>query len=303
MKKIGIVLLILGVNLFIGMMMLVSTTTASGPVSWGYDGSEGPDNWGALSEEYAVCAAGIEQSPINIPVSAPINPADIVFNYQPTAVNILNNGHTIQVNYDEGSSIQIDGKTFNLLQFHFHRVSEHTIGNTAAELEMHLVHASAEGELAVVGVMMNRGSENTVLAPVWDNLPSTETAVATISGASLNIAEALPADRSYYRYAGSLTTPPCTEGVNWFVMANPIELSDTQTAVFDFIFSNNYRPVQPINERDFLISSELTAPEALPDTGGVPLQTAGILLSLGMIITGIGMVAFAGMNKPRSTLA
>ena len=276
------------VSIVIGLGATVGIVNASGPVHWGYDGAEGPENWGELSEEFVLCSTGTEQSPIDIPSSAPTNPADIVFSYQPSAVNILNNGHTIQINYDAGSSIELNGKIFNLLQFHFHALSENTLDGVPSDLEAHLVHQSDDGEFAVVGVLMNRGAENATLASVWDNLPAQEAEVATISGATINVEEMLPGDRVYYRFNGSFTTPPCTEGVNWLVMAAPIELSDGQAAAFEQIFDHNYRPVQPFNDRAFLQSAELGA-VTLPETGAQSLPWGMMLVSFGLIATGTGI--------------
>jgi carbonic anhydrase len=312
MKKFAFLHLVLLFSLVIGLMAFSGTAAASGPVHWGYEGEEGPEHWGELSPDFAACSEGMQQSPIDIPATAPVNPADIVFNYQPTALNIVNNGHTIKADYDEGSSIEIDGKAYNLLQFHFHALSENTIDGNYSDMEMHLVHQSDDGEYAVVGVMMDRGAENPAYAPVWDNMPAEEGDPQTISGTSVNGMDLLPQDQSYYRFDGSFTTPPCTEGVKWFVMSNPVELSDAQVATFEEIYSGNYRPVQPLNDRTFLITSQMepevqmapetemepetqmeaepqTVPETLPQSGGAPLPIAGILTGLGMLLTGTGL--------------
>lgn len=287
----------LSLSLLIGLFAFVSLAAASGPVHWSYSGEEGPEHWGELSEDFAACSTGTEQSPIDIPGTAPTNPADIVFNYNPTDINILNNGHTIQVNYDEGSSIEVNGTTYNLLQFHFHALSEHTVDGNYADGEMHLVHQSDAGEYAVVGVLLKRGGDdNAAFAPVWDNLPAQETEATTISGVSVNAADLLPAERTYYRYNGSFTTPPCTEGVNWFVMSTPVELSDAQLAAFEQIYSANYRPVQPLNGRTFLETASMAsepagdiAPATLPTSGGQPFPTAALLAAFGLTLTAIGL--------------
>ncbi len=288
MRKSTLLNVVLVFGLIIGVMTFVGTAAASGPVHWGYEGEEGPEHWGELSPDFAACSEGKEQSPVNIPATAPVNPADIVFNYQPTALNIVNNGHTIKVGYDEGSSIEIDGKTYNLLQFHFHALSENTIDDKYSDMEMHLVHQSADGEYAVVGVMMDRGTENSAYAPVWDNMPAEEGEPQTISGVSVNGADLLPQDQSYYRFNGSFTTPPCTEGVKWFVMSNPVELSDVQVTAFEQIYNGNYRPVQPLNDRPFLVTSQIE-PETLPESGGAVFPIAGILMGLGMLTTATGL--------------
>ena len=283
MKLKGLIVLLL----LLSLAALTGTALAQGPVHWSYEGQEGPANWGDLSPDFALCSMGNKQSPINIPPIATINPTGIIFNYQDSAVNILNNGHTIQVNYDQGSSIEVDGKTYNLLQFHFHAVSEHTLDNQPSDLEMHLVHQSDDGQFAVVGVMMNRGAENAALASVWSDLPAEESEAAA-TGATVNAANLLPADQAYYNYSGSFTTPPCTEGVNWFVMANPIAISDGQAAAFEQIFSNNYRPVQPLNERAFLLSANV-APETLPVSGGSVIPFGMLVIGAGTLIVGTGL--------------
>ncbi|RME46322.1 MAG: carbonic anhydrase family protein [Caldilineae bacterium] len=288
MKQIPKFRVFLLLSLLAGLLVFVGAVAASGPVHWGYEGENGPEHWGELSPDFATCSTGTEQSPVDIPASAPINAANIVFNYQPTALNIVNNGHTIQVNYDEGSSMQVEGKTYNLLQFHFHAPSEHTLDGQYSDMEMHLVHQSADGEYAVVGVMLKRGAENPAYAPVMNNLPPTEGEPETISGVSVNAADLLPADQSYYRYNGSFTTPPCTEGVKWFVLTAPVELSDAQVSAFEQIYSGNYRPVQPLNNRTFL-QGELPSPELLPVSGGTTFPMVEVLAGLGILLAGAGL--------------
>jgi len=215
---------------------------------WGYEGETGPEHWAEIG--YPDCA-GSEQSPVDIS-DAPVHDADITFNYNPTALNIINNGHTIKVEYDEGSTITVEGKAYNLLQFHFHAPSEHTIDGEYYDMELHLVHQSDDGEYAVIGVMITAGKENEAYKPVWDNMPAEEGELQTISGVTVNAIDLLPEDRSYYRYDGSFTTPPCTEGVKWFVLSNPVELSEEQIDAFEAIYLGNNRPVQPMNEREFI---------------------------------------------------
>ncbi len=275
-------------------LILVTVAAASGPVHWSYEGEAGPEHWGELSHDFAACSEGKEQSPIDVPGTATVNPADLTFNYQPTAVNILNNGHTIQVNYDVGSSLEVDGTTYNLLQLHFHATSEHTVGGKYSDMEMHLVHQSADGGYAVVGVMINRGAENAAFAPVWNNLPAEEAEAQTVGGASVNASDLLPADPTYFRYNGSFTTPPCTEGVKWFLMSNPVELSDAQIASFEQIYDGNFRPVQPFNDRSFLVTSEVAAaPTALPTTGTNRTDQLSLVLILaGIAALGVGLVGY-----------
>jgi len=223
-------------------------------VEWGYEGAGGPENWGKLHPDYALCDSGLEQSPIDLTNPTEMDLENIVFEYSETNVNILNNGHTIQVNYDEGSSIEIDGQRYNLLQFHFHAPSEHTTDGNSYPLELHLVHSDDAGNLAVVGIFITEGEENEAFAPIWDHLPAEKTDGPIDTGTSFNADGLLPEEQTLYRYNGSLTTPPCSEGVLWSVMTQPVEMSAEQIAAFTDIFDNNNRPIQPLNERSLSIS-------------------------------------------------
>ena len=282
--------LVLVLGLVVGLFTFVSPVAASGPVHWEYEGAEGPEFWGNLSPDFALCATGTAPSPIDVAETATENPADISFNYQPTALNIFNNGHTIQVNYDPGSTITVGGKTYTLKQFHFHLPSEHTLASQPAAMEMHFVHQSDDNQLAVVGVMLESGSENSAYAPVFNNLPAQEGDPEAVSGVTINAGELLPQDRTYYRYNGSLTTPPCTEGVQPLVMTRPVQLSEAQIAAFKAIFPQNARPVQPFNDREFLTTASLAAtPETLPSTGGIPVSTGAMTVGLGLLMTTAGL--------------
>jgi carbonic anhydrase len=218
-------------------------------VHWEYSGEGGPEHWGEIDTAYEACGTGKEQSPIDIANAAAEDLPDIAFSYENTAVNILNNGHTIQVNYDANSSIEYEGTTYNLKQFHFHSPSEHELDGSLTAAEMHLVHQSDAGAYAVVGVMIQEGAENPAFADVWANLPDHETEAETVAGITVNAADLLPASRTYYNYPGSFTTPPCTEGVTWLVLTTPITMSADQIAAFHDIIGNNNRPAQPINDR------------------------------------------------------
>lgn len=234
---------------------LTIVAVAQEPVHWTYEGEEGPDHWGELSDDFALCSTGRTQSPINIVTVVGTNVGDIAFDYHDSALNILNNGHTVQVNYDAGSSIMYNGTQYDLVQFHFHHPSEHTINGVASPMEVHFVHRSAEGNLAVVGVMLNEGAEdNAAFADVFANLPPEQAEVATMD-AVVSAMSMLPEAKTYYTYSGSLTTPPCSEGVRWLLLDHPIELSATQLEAFGSIFENDARPVQPVNARDVIEDS------------------------------------------------
>lgn len=303
MEKKTVLHLMLVVSLIGGLLAaLVSTAVASGPVHWGYEGEEGPEHWGELSPDFALCSTGTEQSPVDIVDGAALNPADLEYNYQPSAVNILNNGHTIQVNYDAGSELMLDNDSYKLLQFHFHAHSENTKNGQPAPMEIHFVHQNDAGGLAVVGVWLESGSENEAFAAVFNNLPATESEPEVVADATVNAGELLPSDRSYYRFNGSLTTPPCSENVKWIMLNEPIELSQAQIDAFTAIFDDNYRPVQPFNDRTFLTTSQVEAetsqdtaetpqeaPETLPQSGGEPFPISGILTGFGLLSLRMGL--------------
>jgi len=253
-------------------------------VHWSYEGDTGPEHWGTLSPDFAACAKGVEQSPVDIPANAPLNAADLTFSYQPSAVAIFNNGHTIQVNYDPGSSLTLNGVKYDLVQFHFHAASEHAIGGQHQPMEIHFVHRNAQGGLVVVGVLLKSGSENAAYAPIFQNLPPQASQPAPVAGSTVNASQLLPEQHSYWRYNGSLTTPPCTEGVKWLVMNTPVEVSDAQIAAFTSIFKNDERPVQPLNARIFLV------PTTLPRTGDRVRTLDGALIAAGVLMLAAGFL-------------
>ena len=220
-----------------------------GAVHWGYSGDEGPAHWGDLSADWAACKDGRMQSPIDIVGAFGAQTIGNTMAYEPTPLNIVHNGHTVQVNYQAGSSMTVGGEAYALLQLHFHAPSEHTVGGKAYAMEIHLVHQSASGQLAVVGVMIEEGAESAALADIWANMPMTATPEASHAGTAVDAAAILPDAARYYHYKGSLTTPPCSEGVRWFVLEAPITASAAQIAQFEEAAGPNARPVQPLNER------------------------------------------------------
>jgi len=231
------------------------------PPHWTYEGEEGPDHWGELDPAFEACATGAEQSPIDLTNAEAFDLVDVQTNYQPSALTILNNGHTIQANYDVGSTMVVNGLTYDLLQFHFHTPSEHTIDGEAFPLEVHFVHRNAEGGLAVIGVMLVEGeAENDAYAPVFAAMPAEEAEPDAVEGVTIDANVMLPEDQLYYTYRGSLTTPPCSEGVRWIVMTTPVELSAAQIEAFQAIFELNARPVQDIFERGLLVDSTTGQP-------------------------------------------
>ncbi len=223
--------------------------------SWHYGGANNPTKWGNLKAEYAACKNGNSQSPINFETAkiTKTNPAKIQFNYQDVPLTITNTGHTIQVNYPPGSWVKIGEQKYDLLQFHFHTPSEHTVNNQAAGMELHLVHKNQAGQFAVVGVLIQEGKPNELLNTLWEQIPQTHDEV-TASNIKINASKLLPENRAYYSYSGSLTTPPCTEGVKWHVLATPLEASLAQIEEFTEIYNVNARSLQPVNQRQITVN-------------------------------------------------
>lgn len=215
---------------------------------WSYEGDTGPEHWGDLSPAYKLCKTGMRQSPINLAEATVQAGEPLNFQYQPSPIRLVNNGHTIQFNYTPGSYVVYQGKRYELKQFHFHSKSEHTIEKNYSNLEMHLVHAADDGELLVVGIMFDKGPLNRFLSRLWPFLPREE-GESYESEATIDAQKALPVIRNLYSYSGSLTTPPGTEGVNWFVFAEPVSLSPSQLEQFRALYKGNYRPIQPLNGR------------------------------------------------------
>ena len=221
------------------------------PASWGYEPHNGPALWGTLDPTFGVCALGTEQSPIDLTGGRRAEPAPVEFDYRRSRVEVENTGHTIQMNPEPGHGIVLDGVRHELSQFHFHRASEHLVDGVPYPMELHLVHRGGSGGLAVVGVLICEGEENAALAPAWARLPSDPGESRSIPG-EIDLAALLPPFRTTWRYRGSLTTPPCTEGVAWIVPDEPLPMSPAQIAAFAAIYPNNRRPVQPLGDRDLL---------------------------------------------------
>lgn len=222
---------------------------------WTYDGEDGPENWGSLSPEFVQCIDGTAQSPIDISDATELDLVEIAFDYDETPLTVTNNGHAIQVDVAPGSTITYNGIAYDLLQFHFHHPSEHSVDGERADMELHLVHRDQDsGNLAVVGVLLTMGeADNAAYAPIFDNLPAAEG--ESVDAGQLEIATMLPESQTYFTYQGSLTTPPCSEIVRWLLLDTPVTLSAEQVAAFADIFEMNARPVQPRGNRDLLHDS------------------------------------------------
>lgn len=221
---------------------------------WGYIGATGPEAWGKLAPEYQACQAGTQQSPIALEQAIKADLAEFALNYQSIPLTILNNGHTVQVNAIAGNTLTLDGEVFELKQFHLHHPSEHTLNGKPFPMEAHFVHANAKQELAVVGVFLQAGAANPVWQTVLSAMPPQPTPAKTIGKTQIDLKQLLPSDRAFFRYFGSLTTPPCSEIVRWVVMETPVTLSQSQIQQFSALFPLNARPVQAMNRR-FLLRS------------------------------------------------
>ncbi len=225
----------------------------AGALHWGYQGDAGPAAWGGLKSEYSLCKSGERQSPIDIRGGLAVNLDPVRFDYQASKFAVQDNGHTVQVKPAPGNSIDIAGRRFELQQFHFHRPSEERIDGRQFEMSLHLVHKDEQGRLAVVALLFDQGLPNAVVQSVWNNLPL-ERGEAMPAREALELAALLPNDRRYYTYMGSLTTPPCSEGVQWIVMRAPQSLTAEQIAIFSRIYPMNARPVQSAAGRRILQS-------------------------------------------------
>ena len=205
-------------------------------------------------QDLRTCELGRQQSPIDIRKTSKAKLPALEFAYNPSPLTILDNGHTIQVNYAAGSSMTVDGKRHELLQFHFHKPSEEKINGRSYPMVAHLEHKNEEGKLAVVAVLFRKGADNPLVQTLWDALPKEKGTPQEAAGVIIDIGKLLPASQGYYNFAGSLTTPPCSEGVNWFVLKTPIEMSEAQLKRFASIYNHNARSSQPLNGRTVMES-------------------------------------------------
>ena len=218
-------------------------------VHWTYEGKEGPENWAKLSPEFTACEIGRNQSPINIEntMSASLKPIRGIQKFP--AKDISNNGHTVQVNFKEGNMLVLDSTAYQMKQVHFHAPSENRIHDKSFPLEAHFVHSDSKGNLTVIGVMFKEGAANLGLAKLWAQIPNKEDEPVVLKNRVIP-SELMPENRSYYRYSGSLTTPPCTEGVRWIIMKTPMTASKEQIEAFKHAINHsNNRPVQALNGR------------------------------------------------------
>lgn len=216
--------------------------TETESVAWGYGAEDGPAAWGDLSEDYAACKTGMEQSPIDLPAASADNQITVTTNYGPTEASIKDkDGKTIQADFAEGFTLTSGDSTYNLVQVHMHTPSENTIEGKSFPLTGHFVHADAAGAFAVLGIMFEEGEANPAIQAMLDNVGGK---------AEMDISAMLPAELSAYNFPGSLTTPPCSEGINWHVVSTPVSASAEQIKALTDAMGNNARPVQPLNDRE-----------------------------------------------------
>jgi carbonic anhydrase len=229
------------------------------PPHWGYGNDGGPSTWSELSPDFAACGTGRAQSPVDLRSSVAVAPAEAVdFDYRPSSLRIarnthvvdaLNNGHTVQIDIDDDSELAVGPTRYQLLQYHFHAPSEHTVDGRHFPMEFHLVHKSDSGEIAVLGLFVEEGEANPAFDSILAHLPEKHGERVHQENVEIDPSDLVPAEHHWYRYSGSLTTPPCSEGVNWFVVADPIPLSAQQIAAFTTLYEGNARPLQQLNGR------------------------------------------------------
>ena len=217
-------------------------------VHWAYSGDTGPESWGRLKPEFQQCMLGKRQSPIDIRDGIKVQLEPIQFDYRATPFRVIDNGHTVQVNLDPGNSITVLGRRYELLQFHFHRPSEERVNGRQFEMVAHLVHKDVDGKLAVVAVLMDQGKQHPMVQLVWNSLPL-EKGYEQYAPVMMDVSLMLPEDRQYFTYMGSLTTPPCSEGVLWMVLKQPAQMSREQIGVFSRLYPMNARPIQAASGR------------------------------------------------------
>ena len=244
---------VLSAGLALGLMAVAPANAAGDKPAWSYEGSTGPDNWGKLSPDYAACAIGAQQSPVDLTGAVEAYPAMPSVHWRTMPLRVKNNGHTIDVIAAPGSFMMLGTVLYELVQFHFHTPSEHVLEGQTFPMEIHFVHRSEAGDLAVLGVFVMEGAANSALEPIWALMPK-EPGEAS-SATMIRPTDLLPDDGALDRYAGSLTTPPCSEIVTWSVYLEPIEASSAQIAAFSQLFGANARPIQAYDRR-FLLRSD-----------------------------------------------
>jgi carbonic anhydrase len=219
---------------------------------WGYEGGSGPDHWGEMEkdhEKHLMCREGVNQSPVDISHVPGVMLDDLGCHYLKAPIRIMNNTHTIHLSYDAGSYANWGNEKFELIQFHFHRHSEHLVNGKPYPMEMHLVHKTPDHQYVVIGVFINKGKHNPEIQKIWNRIPKEINKEFSYENELIDLATLLPQNHEYFHYNGSLTTPPCSENVSWFLLETPIEMSETQIKYFEKFIDHNARPVQKLNHR------------------------------------------------------
>jgi carbonic anhydrase len=240
------------VLLVVAVIMAPARPRAQWKTPWSYDGAKGPAHWGDLDPDYAACRDGMEQSPIDIRAAEKAELPALRLEYKSGPLRIINNGYTaVRVNYAPGNEnfLIVGDKRYELTQFHFHHPSEEYIRGEPSDMVIHLMHASSDGKVAAVAVLLKAGSANATIQQLWKYMPQTAGNEELIAGVEVNPAGLLPRDTSYYTYMGSQTAPPCTEGVTWFVLKTPMEISADDISAFAKLYPHDVRPLQPLNGR------------------------------------------------------
>jgi carbonic anhydrase len=242
-----------------GLLVTAAVLAPAGPqaqwkTKWTYEGPAGAEHWGDLDPDYAPCKDGKEQSPIDIRYAEKAHLPALRFDYRSGPLKyLINNGYTIRTNYHDdtgaGNFLVVAGKRYHLTQFHFHRPSEEYIHGRPYDMVVHLMHEAADGTVVAVAVLLKAGDANSTIQRLWDHMPMTEGKEQEIPGVQVNPAGLLPRDYAYYTYMGSITAPPCTEGVTWFVLKTPVDISEEQISAFAGLYPHDVRPLQPLNGR------------------------------------------------------
>ena len=224
------------------------------PAHWSYRGTQGVAHWSKLDRDYEACGTGHRQSPIDIRQATPAPLPTLEFGYASVSPAIVNDGHTIQVKVPAGQFLKVGDKRYELLQFHFHTPSEERVKGKASAMVAHLVHRDVEGHLGVVAVLLEPGSRGSAFDTVLENLPRKAGQTLTVADLSLDLQSLLPKDRAYYDFEGSLTTPPCSEGVHWMVLREPVKVKPQSIQAFRSLYAFNARNVQPLQGREVKVS-------------------------------------------------
>ena len=223
---------------------------------WSYVGATGPAKWSSMDASFEECKLGQLQSPIDIP-NASARKGDLpslLFDYKAAPLKIIDNGHTIQVNYSPGSFVSVAGKKYELVEFHFHKPSEEKIDGKGHDMVAHLVHKAPDGKIGYVAVLLDTGTGNRLVKTLFDNLPKEKGKESAVDAIMINASDLLPKNKGYYTFSGSRTTPPCSEDVTWFVLKTPVTVSADEIARFAKYYPMNARPVQPLNGRDIQVT-------------------------------------------------